>query len=53
MVDSVLLRPLPYHDPGPTLGAAALVLAVVAVLASVAPMRRAARVDPLEALRAQ
>jgi ABC-type antimicrobial peptide transport system permease subunit len=33
-------------------GAAAAVLAVVAIVASVVPMRRALRVDPVEALRA-
>jgi ABC-type antimicrobial peptide transport system permease subunit len=39
-------------DPA-TLGAAAAVLAAVAVLACTVPMRRAANADPLEALRAQ
>ncbi|HEX4683379.1 MAG TPA: ABC transporter permease [Gemmatimonadaceae bacterium] len=36
-----------------TLALAGIVLAVVAVLASLVPMRRAARADPLEALRAR
>jgi len=34
-----------------TLAVAGLVLALCAVLAALAPMRRAARIDPMEALR--
>jgi putative ABC transport system permease protein len=39
-------------DP-PTLIGAAIVLTVVALMAAIVPMRRAARSDPLDALRAQ
>lgn len=37
----------------PTLGAAAILLAVVAVAASYVPARSAARTDPMAALRAE
>jgi putative ABC transport system permease protein len=51
MLDQFLVR-TPPTDPI-TLGAVSLLLVVVAMLASVLPARRAARVDPLVALRCE
>jgi ABC-type antimicrobial peptide transport system permease subunit len=47
-----LLFDTPPRDPL-VLGACAVVLVVVALVASVIPARRATRVDPMEALRAE
>jgi putative ABC transport system permease protein len=47
---SALLFGVPPHDPV-TLGAAATVLATTALLACALPARRAARIDPAQALR--
>jgi putative ABC transport system permease protein len=49
---AVLLYEVPPHDPL-TLAAGAFVLLVVAAIASVIPARRATRVDPVVALRAE
>jgi predicted permease len=49
---SGLLYEVPAHDPA-TYAAVALLLAAVAMLAAWLPARRAARVDPLGALRAE
>jgi putative ABC transport system permease protein len=38
---------------GPTLGAAVLVLAAVSLVAAIVPARRAASIDPIEAIRAE
>lgn len=48
---STFLYGVTAHDPGSFAGGAALVL-IVSAAACVAPVRRAARVDPLKALRA-
>ncbi len=50
-VEAVLYGVSP-HDPW-TVGAAIVLIALVAALAGVLPARRAARVDPMEALRQQ
>ncbi len=51
LLDSLLFG-LPPHDPV-TLAAAAAAFALVAALAGYLPARRASRIDPLEALRAE
>lgn len=49
---SAVLFQVPSHDP-PTFSLAAAILVLVAAAACFAPARRAARIDPMEALRAE
>jgi putative ABC transport system permease protein len=50
MSDDMLIWIIQMNDP-PTLAAAAVLLTVTAAIASWIPARRAARVDPIVALR--
>jgi len=50
-MESLLFEVRP-HDPA-TLGGVSLVLVAVAMVASYVPARRAARIDPADALRAE
>lgn len=56
VVDAVLLRPLPYapsdRADASSFASAALLLGLAALAASYLPARRAARLDPVDAMRA-